>query len=133
VDEQKLSLNDCRGKLVLLNFWATWCGPCRAEVPHLKELHTAFTGTGRFAMISLSLDDDPSAPAKFAERNHLEWTQGFLGEWAQAELPDAYGVTGIPALFLVSPDGKLIAKGLRGDELKQAIADALDNLSDTPP
>ena len=76
-------------------------------------------------MISLSLDAKPDEPKAFVDKQQLGWTQGFLGDWGQATLPAAYGVDGIPSLFLIGPDGTLIAKNLRGDAVAQAIEAAL--------
>jgi len=125
LDGKKLKLADFKGKYLLLDFWAVWCGPCVAETPHLKETYEAFKDDKRFAMVGLSLDPDASAPRDYARKNELGWTQGFLGEWAKTDLPSRYGVEGIPAIFLIGPDGKLVATGLRGAETQSAVRTAL--------
>ena len=125
LDDKTIKLSDFRGKYVLLDFWAVWCGPCIAETPHLKEAYDAFKTDSRFAMIGLSLDPDIAAPRKYAEKNSLGWIQGFLGEWAKTDVPKRFGVEGIPSIFLIGPDGNVIASGLRGANIKSAVASAL--------
>jgi hypothetical protein len=91
----------------------------------LKATYKAFGANDRFAMISLSLDDDPSAPKKFAGQNDIKWIQGFLGKWSDAKVTTLYGVEGIPSIFLLGPDGKIIARDLRGAAIKETVEKAL--------
>ena len=125
IDGKPLTLADYRGKYVLLAFWATWCGPCLGETPHLKAVQDAFGKNDRFAMIGLSLDAKPEEPRKYAADNTLHWPQGFLGEWSHSDLPRLYGVYGIPSIWLIGPDGKVVARHLRGEQIKEAVARAL--------
>ena len=119
-----LQLTDFRGKYVLLDFWAVWCAPCRAEMPNLIEVYDSFGGHPKFAMIGLSLDPNVEAPTAYAQKEGLRWHQGFLGEWSKATLPARYGVEGIPAAYLIDPEGRIVETGLRGKEAKAAL-DAL--------
>lgn len=125
VDGGRVSLESLRGKLVLVDFWATWCGPCVRETPNLKATHEAFGDDPRFAMVGLSLDRDREAPATYAKKNELRWIQGFLGDWSNDKVTKAWGVRGIPAIFLVGPDGKIVAQNLRGDRIKEAVREQL--------
>ena len=125
LDGKDTRLSDYRGKFVLLEFWATWCGPCVTEAPHLKAVHDAFGRNERFVMVSLSLDEDIESPRKFVKEAGLGWVQGFLGAWRKTDIPDEYGVRGIPGIFLVGPDGKIVATGIRGRNLKIVVAKAL--------
>lgn len=124
-DGKPLRLADFRGKYVLLDFWATWCGPCVAEMPNLKATYDKHKTDNRFAMMSLSVDAKAQQPIDFAKKNDIHWIQGFLGEWQQSPVPDLYGVEGIPSIFLIGPDGKILAKDLRGQAVDDAITEAL--------
>ncbi|NLE29733.1 MAG: redoxin domain-containing protein, partial [Phycisphaerae bacterium] len=125
LDGKTIKLSDLKGKYVLLDFWATWCGPCVAEMPHLKEIHKKFGSDEHFVMISLSLDNSPDDLKSFVEKNDLKWLQGYLGKWADTKVPANYGVNSIPSIFLIDPDGKIIEKQLRGQAIETAVEKVL--------
>jgi peroxiredoxin len=125
LDGKEIRLSDYQGKFVLLEFWATWCGACVREAPYLKAVHDAFGRNERFVMVGLSLDEDIESPGKFVKEAGLGWVQGFLGAWRKTDIPDKYGVRGIPGIFLVGPDGKIVTTGIRGRNLKIVVAKAL--------
>ena len=97
--------------------------PCIAEMPNLEAVHKAFGADSRFEMISLSLDEQPADARSFVESRKLNWNQGQI----RPESPVAvdYGATAIPATFLIGPDGRILAKDLRGQEVKTAVGAAL--------
>ena len=125
LDGKPLSLADYRGRYVLIDFWATWCVPCLEQEPSLKAAYDAFGKDPRFALISLSLDEEIEAPKRYVAKRELGWTQGFLGAWSKTRVPADYGVRGIPSIWLIGPDGRVLAKDLRGDAIKTAVEKAL--------
>jgi peroxiredoxin len=129
LDDVKISLADYRGKFVLLDFWATWCGPCVAEHPYLQATHEAFKDDGRVVMIGLSSDRDVDALREFIREHQVGWPQGLVlaGPTTPASIHDAYGLIGIPRIFLIGPQGKILAEDLRGTRIKEAVTQALES------
>jgi peroxiredoxin len=127
LDGVPLKLSALQGKWVLLDFWATWCAPCVAETPNLKETYADFGKDERFVMISLSLDSDPAAPKEFARNRGINWTQGFLVDAFNSVTMHDYRFDSIPQILLIGPDGKILATDLRGSGIKDAVAAALAN------
>jgi RNA polymerase sigma factor (sigma-70 family) len=125
LDGKPLRLADFRGRVVLLDFWATWCAPCLEQTPHLKAAHERFKDDERFALIGLSLDETPDPARRYVDANGLGWHQGFLGQDPPSPVLDAYGVRGIPQILLIGPDGTVLARDLRGERIEQAVAEAI--------
>lgn len=123
LDGKDLALADFRGKFVLLDFWATWCAPCIAEMPTLKAIHEAHRGNPEFTIVSLSLDENADVLARFVKDLELPWLQAIAAP--ESPVVASYGATTIPATFLIGPDGRIIAKDLRGQQAKEAVAKAL--------
>ena len=111
-------------KYVLLDFWASWCGPCMGEVPHLVKTYKEFHKKG-FEIFGVSFDDDRGKWLDAVKENKMEWIHvSELNSWDNQARED-YAVQGIPANFLIDSDGKIIARDLRGEELYAKIAELL--------
>jgi len=120
VNGNAVSLSDFRGQYVLLDFWAAWCGPCRAENPNVVEAYHEYNDDG-FTVLGVSLDRDREDWLDAIEEDNLEWTQvSDLNFW-QNEAAQQYGIRAIPANFLINPEGEIIAKDLRGDALNEKL------------
>jgi thiol-disulfide isomerase/thioredoxin len=116
----KVDLAAMKGKVVLIDFWATWCGPCVEEMPNVISAYDTYHAKG-FEVIGISLDEDPEALKKFTEANGIKWPMYFDGKSWGNIIAGEYGIKGIPATFLINKDGQICATNLRGEELGQAI------------
>lgn len=116
-----LKLSDLRGKVVLIDFWASWCGPCRRENPHVVSLYEKYHDKG-FEIFSVSLDNSKDKWIEAIKKDNLSWPNHVsdLKGWSSAAAK-LYGVNSIPCTFLIDKDGRIIAKSLRGDALSQKL------------
>ena len=113
-----------KGKVVLVDFWATWCGPCVGELPNVQKVYEKHHAAG-LEILGISLDSDKAKLEKFIETKTVPWQQYFDGKGWQNKLAQQFGVMSIPATYLLDGEGKIIAKDLRGEALEEAVAKAL--------
>lgn len=126
IDGKPVKLSDFRGKYVLLDFWASWCGPCRQENPNVVRVFNKYKDRN-FTVLGVSLDRSSAKGAwlKAIKDDKLTWTQvSDLKSW-QNEVAVLYGVQAIPQNFLIDPQGKIVAKNLRGEELDIKLAELI--------
>ena len=113
------------GKYVLLDFWASWCGPCMGEVPYLVEAYAEYAPKG-FEIFGVSLDRDGDAWKKTVEEKQMNWKHVSDLKFWECAPAALYGVKSIPTNLLIGPDGVIVAKNLRGEGLKEKLAELLD-------
>ena len=119
-----LSVAQYRGKVVLIDFWATWCPPCRRELPNVAAVYQKYHSQG-FEIIGVTLDDDQAKVANFIKDSNMPWPEHFEGTGWDNTLVAKYGVSAIPDNILVDAQGHILGRGLKGDDLAQAVAKAL--------
>ena len=125
VDGKPRKLSSLKGKVVLIDFWASWCGPCRKENPNVVAMYSKYKDKG-FEVFSVSLDKDRESWVKAIAKDNLSWPNHVsdLKYWKSAGAV-AYGVTAIPFTVLVDKNGRIVAKKLRGEELENKVGELL--------
>lgn len=117
----EVALSDYRGKYVLLDFWASWCGPCLQEVPNVKKVYDQYHDQG-FEILSVSLDDKKENWVNAIEKHQLNWEHvSSLKGW-DCPVVKLYSISGVPAMYLIDKEGKIMASGLRGETLVEKVA-----------
>lgn len=122
---ENIALSSLRGKVVLIDFWASWCGPCRKENPNVVAMYNRYKNQG-FEIYSVSLDKDKAAWERAIAQDGLSWPSHVsdLAYWSSVVVKQ-YGFQGIPFTVLIDREGKIIAKGLRGEDLEKALISLL--------
>ncbi|ODT99411.1 MAG: peroxiredoxin [Planctomycetes bacterium SCN 63-9] len=119
IDGKAVRLDSFKGKYVLVDFWATWCGPCIVELPRLQRAYEKYHAAG-LEIIAVSLDETRGAVADFVKARKLPWPQVHNSS-SNSDIVEAFGVASIPANFLIDPEGNVIRLDLRGASIEQAL------------
>ena len=124
IDDKTIKLSSLKGKYVMIDFWASWCQPCRQENPNVVKMYNKYKSKN-FTILGISLDKDPVAWKQAVQQDGLSWTHA--SELSDFDGPTvrAYQVQAIPASFIIDPSGKIIAKNLRAEELDSFLAKTL--------
>ncbi len=120
LDGREVDLAKMTEKVVLVDFWATWCGPCVAEMPNVIAAYQKYHEKG-FEIVGISLDEDKAAVEKFTAERGMPWPQFVDGKGWENQFVAEYGIRGIPATFLIGKGGKIVASNLRGPALEEAL------------
>lgn len=126
---KELSLSDFKGKYVFIDFWASWCAPCRREIPYLKEALAYSTGSDKLVVLSYSIDSDKESWTGCIEGNELlhdNWVHISVLKGWESEGVKYFNVKGVPFTALIDPDGRVVAFGLRGEEMVKRLKGIVD-------
>ncbi|HMO51191.1 MAG TPA: TlpA disulfide reductase family protein [Kiritimatiellia bacterium] len=124
LDGQFVDVAAMKGKVVWIDFWATWCGPCRRKIPDLIAAYEQYRGAG-FEIVAISLDKDEQALRRYIEEHNLTWPQHFDGKGWENVFARQFDIHGIPDSFLLDRQGVVRYRGLRGDAIERAVAELL--------
>ena len=128
LDGKPISFEAYRGKVILVDFWAVWCGPCVAEMPNVKKVYEKYKDKG-FDIIGISLDNDEKQLRDFLKKNEIPWRQVYSGKGWDSPVSQQYGIYSIPNMWLIDKEGKLISNSARGEKLESMVAEALKEKS----
>jgi peroxiredoxin len=118
------SLKNFKGKVIVIDFWASWCGPCRQEIPNVKKYYEEFKSTKKVAFVSVSIDAKRPDWEKAVKEENMPWLQ-LLAPKGGKDVMDTYQFGGIPYILVIDKEGNIYKKNLRGEEIENAIKDVL--------
>jgi len=124
IDGKQVKLSDYKGKFVMVDFWASWCVPCRQENPNVLKQYQKFHSKG-FNVLGVSLDKDKAAWQKAVSDDHLEWTQTSDLKSFEGQAEQLYHIEAIPSNFIIDPQGNIIAKNIRGADLEAFLTNTI--------
>ncbi len=135
IKETQVSMKGLKGKVVVIDFWATWCGPCIAEIPNMKRIYAEYKDKG-VEFIGVSLDQPKEqggldALKEYVAKNEVQWPQYYQGNYWNSEFSKGWGINAIPAVFIVDADGNLYSVEARG-KLETLIPELLKKAKTTP-
>jgi len=113
----------------LLDFWATWCGPCVAKLDEVEHLRKQFETDDRLVVVGINLDSDTESARKFLKAKPLAWQHALLGDWSSTDVPRRFAISTVPAYVLIDPNGRILAHEYSLEE----IASKLNRLSKEQP
>jgi peroxiredoxin len=124
LDGTEIDVSKMTDKVVLVDYWATWCMPCMQELPRVKTIYEKYHAKG-FEIVGISLDEDKEALEKTIKDRKITWPQAFDGDAWDTALAKQYGIQSIPTTFLIGKDGKIAGLNMRGDTLEKKVAELL--------
>ena len=122
----RITLGSYRGKVLLVDFWASWCKPCRQEMPTVKSVYKEFHEKG-FEILGISLDQSEASFEGYIEEQGITWPQIFDGKGWKSSVGQKYGINSIPATFLIDRKGTIRYRDLRGDKLREAVRELIES------
>lgn len=132
-DGKDVKSSDFHGKFVILDFWATWCGPCIAEFPNVEKVYEEFHDD-EVEVIGLSIDNTPDLPAKFLKKRPSAYQHAYLGKMNSTETTTRdFGIQSVPAIWLIGPDSRVLARDLSGEKIGEAVRKALSKSQSKTP
>ena len=122
-DGKKISLNDFKGKYLLIDFWASWCPDCRKSNPYMVQLHDSLKEKG-VQFLCISFDTNPQAWKNCIAKDSLDWTHASeMKKWKETNISKSYGIKWIPTFYLIDPKGNVVFTAIDEEELKNKLAE----------